>query len=87
MTKAELDDFQPGRAIPNCVLEARPLREDVHQLLHEITLIGVKSPYHEVTLRLYDSMPPRRGKLLSMHSAELARLSLISKKYNNYYGK
>ncbi len=66
LTKAELDDFKLGRAIPNCVLEARPLCEDFHQLLYEITMIGVKPPYNELTLRLYDSMPPRRGKFNDM---------------------
>jgi hypothetical protein len=73
LTKAELDDFELGRAIPNCVLEARPLCEEFPELLHEITLIGVKSPYNEVTLRLYDSVPPRRGNLITcmhVHYAE-----------------
>ena len=71
MTKAELNDFKLGRAIPNCVLEARQLHEDFNQLLHEITLTGIKSPYNELTLRLYNSMPSnfssRRGKFNHMH--------------------
>ena len=44
------------------MLEARPIAEDCHELLHEITLNGVKPPYNEITLRLSDSMPIRRGK-------------------------
>ena len=71
LTKAELNDFKLGRAIPNCVLEARPLHEECDQLLHEITLTGIKSPYNELTLRLYDSMPSRQGKFNHMHRALL----------------
>ena len=78
MTKAELDDFKLGRGIPNCVLEARPLCEDFPQLLHEITLSGVKSPYNELTLRLSDtSMPSRRGKFDHIHAKQTIA-SLIS---------
>ena len=62
MTKAELDDFKLGRGIPNCVLDARPLSGDFPELLYGITLSGVKPPYNELTLRLCDSMPSRRGK-------------------------
>ena len=73
VTRAELDDFKLGRAIPSCILEARPLREDCNYLLHEITLTGVKPPYNELTLRLYDSVPlnfsPKRGKFNHMHIA------------------
>ena len=50
MTKAELDNFKPGRGLPNCVLEARPLRKDFPQLLHQITLNGIKPPHHKVVL-------------------------------------
>ena len=82
MTKAELNDFKVGRAIPNCVLEACPLREDSNQLLHEITLTGIKSPYNKLTLRLYDNVPlnvpPRRGKFNRMHIAT----TFLA---NNYY--
>jgi hypothetical protein len=64
LTKVELDDFQLGRGIPNCVLEARPICEEASvELLHKITLIGIKPPYNELTLRLYVSTPPRRGKI------------------------
>ena len=62
MTKAELDDFKLGRGIPNCVLEARPIGGDCPELLHEITLNGVKPPYNEITLRLSNCMPSRTGK-------------------------
>ena len=62
VTKAEIDDLKLGRAIPSCVLEARPLVEPVPRLLHEITLIGVKSPYNKLTLRLSHSYL-RRGTI------------------------
>ena len=50
MTKAALDDFEPGRGLPNCVIEARPLCEDFPQLLHQIILSGIKPPHHKVIL-------------------------------------
>ena len=50
MTKAALDDFKPGRGIPNCVLKARPLCEDFPELLHEVILSGIKPPQHKVIL-------------------------------------
>ena len=50
MTKAALDDFKPGRGLPSCVLEARPLCEDFPQLLHQVILNGVKPPHHETIL-------------------------------------
>ena len=50
MTKAELDDFKPGRGLPNCVLKARPLYEDFRELLHEVILNGIKPPHHKVLL-------------------------------------
>ena len=61
MTKAELDDFKPGRGLPSCVLEARPLCENFPHLLHQVILNGVKPPHHEVILSY---MPSRmnRGK-------------------------
>ena len=63
MTKAELDVFKLGRGIPNCVLEARPLCEPFPQLLHEITLSGIKPPHHELILSY---MPSKRsGKVTS----------------------
>ena len=58
MTKAELDDFKPGRGLPSCVLEARPLSEDFPQLLHQVILNGIKSPHHKIIL----SYMPSRGK-------------------------
>ena len=52
-----------GRGIPNCVLEARPLCEEFPQLLHEITLSGIKPPHHELILSY---MPSRQsGKVTS----------------------
>jgi hypothetical protein len=72
LTKAELNDFELGKKIPNCVLEARPLCKDIPELLLQITLIGVKFPYNEVTLRLYDSVPPRRGKFNNMHARSVS---------------
>ena len=54
MTKVELDDFKMGRSIPRCVLKARPLGEDYPQLLHKVSLSGVKPPYNELTLKLFD---------------------------------
>ena len=60
MTKAELDDFKPGRGLPNCVLEARPLCEDFPQLLHQIILNGIKPPHHKVILS-YMPLTAHRG--------------------------
>ena len=67
MTKAALDDFKPGRGLPICVLEARPLCEDFPQLLHQVILNGIKPPYHEVILSY---MPSRinRGKVNLYHN-------------------
>ena len=59
VTKAALDDFRPGRGLPSCVLEARPLCEDFPQLLHQVTLNGIKPPHHEVTLSY---MPSRMNR-------------------------
>ena len=56
MTKAELNDFKPGRGIPSCVLEARPLCEDFPQLVHQIILKGIKPPHHKVILSY---LPPK----------------------------
>jgi hypothetical protein len=50
VTKAELDDFEPGRGLPSCVLEARPLCEDFPQLLHQIIINGIKPPHHKVII-------------------------------------
>ena len=65
MTKAELDDFKPGRGLPSCVLEARPLCEDFPQLLHQVILNGVKPPHHKTILSykpsIGDTVPP--GKI------------------------
>ena len=61
MTKAELDDFEPGRGLPSCVLEARPLCENFPQLLHQVILKGIQSPHHKVIL----SYMPSRGKRYS----------------------
>ena len=72
MTKAELDDFKPGRGLPGCVLEARPLCEDFPQLLHQIILNGIKSPHHKVVL----SYMPLRGKRYSQ-SFKMALLYLF----------
>ena len=60
MTKAELDDFKPGRGLSNCVLEARPLCEDFPQLLHQIILNGIKPPHHKVILS-YMPLTAHRG--------------------------
>ena len=69
VTRAEIDDFKLGKAIPSCILEARPLHKDFNQLLHQITLTGVKPPFNELTLSIYDSMPSRRGKFNHLHIA------------------
>ena len=58
VTKAELDDFKPGRGLPNCVLKARLLCEDFPELLHQVILNGIKPPHHRVIL----SYMPSRGK-------------------------
>ena len=70
MTKAELDDFKPGRGLPSCVLEARPLCEDFPQLLHQVILNGVKPPHHKTILSYKPSISinggtvnPMRGKI------------------------
>ena len=72
MTKAELDDFEPGRGLPSCVLEARPLCENFPQLLHQVILKGIKSPHHKVIL----SYMPSRGKRYSQ-SFKMALLYLF----------
>ena len=61
MTKAELNNFKPGRGLPSCVLEARPLCENFPQLLHQVILNGIKPPQHEIIL----SYMPSRGKRYS----------------------
>ena len=65
MTKAALDDFKPGRGLPSCVLEARPLCEDFPQLLHQVILNGVRPPHHKTILSympsIGDAVPP--GKI------------------------
>jgi hypothetical protein len=65
--KAALDKFEPGKGIPSCVLEARPLCEDFPEFLYEITLIGIKPPGNTLTLRLYSNKTPRRGNFYHMH--------------------
>ena len=55
----ELDELGKDKGIPNCVLEARPLCENFPQLLHTITLCGVKPPNNEVVLSY---MPPAVSK-------------------------
>ena len=50
MTKEELDDFKTGRGIPACVVEARSSRETFPELLHEITLKGIKPPQDKLVL-------------------------------------
>ena len=72
MTKAELDDFKPGRGLPSCVLEACPLCENFPQLLHQVILKGIKSPHHKVIL----SYMPSRGKRYSQ-SIKMALLYLF----------
>ena len=66
MTKAELDNFKPGRGLPSCVLEARPLCEDFPQLLHQIILNGIKSPYNKVILSYMPSQGKRYSQLIKM---------------------
>ena len=50
VTKVELDDYKLGLEIPACMLQARPLRENVPQLLYMITLKGIKPPHDELVL-------------------------------------
>ena len=59
VTKAALDDFRPGRGLPCCVLEARPLCEDFPQLLYQIILNGIKPPHHKVILSYMPSIMTR----------------------------
>ena len=60
MTKTELDDYKMGKGIPNCELEARPLSKNFPELLHQITLKGIKPPHHELILSY---VPPVKGKI------------------------
>ena len=88
MTKAALDDFKPGRGLPSCVLEARPLSEDLPQLVHQIILKGIKPPDHK-TLLSY--LPPKinQGTLsLSLSLSLCLSLSLsVSLSLDHYNNK
>ena len=80
MTKAELDDFKPGRGLPSCVLEVRPLCENFPQLLHRVILNGIKSPHHKVIL----SYMPSRGKRYSQ--CIIMAFSILFMMYTDFPG-
>ena len=66
MTEIELEDFQPGRGIPKCVLEARPLCDNFPQLLHKIKMNGIRPPHDELILSY---RPSSEGKLLQINDS------------------
>lgn len=58
VTKAELDDFKPGRQIPYCSLQAHPLHERFPHLLYNLSLAGIKPPYNSLILTYF--IPSRK---------------------------
>ena len=77
VTRAELDDFQLGRAIPSCVLEAHPLVKPIPRLLHVITLIGVKPPYNQLIIILQPSHSYLRRGTIAVFSTSIVHVSFF----------
>ena len=71
--KGALDDFEPGRGIPKCVLKARPLCEDFPELLHQVILNGIKPPHHKILLSY---MPLRNDRGTGSQSIMMAIILL-----------
>ena len=78
MTRKELDDFKLGKGIPNCVLKARHLCEGFPDLLHQITLNGIKPPHNELVLSYMPSI--NRGLYTVCHHAKLILANYHCKK-------
>ena len=65
MTKAELDNFKPGRGIPHCAVLARPQCEPVQELLCGVSLMGTKKPRDRLSLHYMPSIIDQRKGIIA----------------------